>query len=280
MERERLTITLRQDILEQLDRKIDGYRLRNRSHAIEYFLSRELGGKLTRAVVLCGGRGVQLRPFTYELPKPMVPVKGRPLLEHILDGLRDQGIRDIVLTIDYLGDKIEQHFGDGGKFGVKLQYAKSTKPVGTGGSLRLAQALVGDQPFLVVYGDVLAKIDYQELIDFHAEHKKLVTMAVTSVADPSAAGSVSLRGPKVVAFTEKPKAGPTTSRLISAGVFVMNPEVVSKIPADASLVSLETDIFPSLIADSQVDGFVFDAPWYDVTTPESYERVLKEWQDS
>lgn len=279
MERERLTITLRQDVLEQLDRKIDGYRLRNRSHAIEYFLSRELGGKLTRAAVLCGGRGVQLRPFTYELPKPMVPVKGRPLLEHVIGGLRDQGIRDIILTIDYLGDKIEQHFGDGGKFGVKLQYVKSSKPVGTGGSLKLTKDLIGDQPFLVVYGDVLAKIDYQELIDFHAEHKKQVTMAVTSVADPSALGAVSLRGPKVVAFTEKPKAGPTTSRLISAGIFVMNPEVIQSIPDGDKLVSLEQEIFPNLIDVGQIDGFVFDAPWYDVTTPDSYERVLKEWQD-
>ena len=279
MERERLTITLRQDVLEQLDRKIDGYRLRNRSHAIEYFLSRELGGKLTRAVVLCGGRGVQLRPFTYELPKPMVPVKGRPLLEHVIEGLRDQGIRDIILTIDYLGDKIAAHFGDGGKFGVKIQYAKASKPIGTAGSLRLTKELVGDQPFLLVYGDVLAKVDYQELIDFHAEHKKLVTMALTSVADPSAAGAVSLRGAKVVAFTEKPKPGPTTSRLISAGIFVVDPEVIGKIPTGSSMASLEKDIFPGLIKDGQIDGFVFDAPWYDVSTPDSYERVLKEWHD-
>ena len=279
MERERLTITLRRDVLDQLDRRIDGYRLRNRSHAIEYFLSRELGGKLTRAVVLCGGRGVQLRPFTYELPKPMVPVKGRPLLEHVIDSLRDQGIRDIILTIDYLGNKIERHFGDGGKFGVKLQYAKSTKPIGTAGSLRLVKDLVGDQPFLVVYGDVLAKIDYQELIDFHTEHKKLVTMALTSVADPSASGAVSLRGAKVVAFTEKPKAGPTTSRLISAGIFVMDPQVITKIADGTKLVSLEQDICPGLIHESQIDGFVFDAPWYDISTPETYERALKEWTD-
>ena len=279
MERDRLTITLRQDVLEQLDRRIDGYRLRNRSHAIEYFLSRELGGKLTRAVVLCGGRGVQLRPFTYELPKPMVPVKGRPLLEHVIERLRDQGIRDIILTIDYLGDKIATHFGDGGKFGVKIQYAKANRPVGTAGSLRLVKELIGDQPFLVVYGDVLAKIDYQELIDFHTEHKKLVTLAVTSVADPSALGAVSLCGAKVVAFTEKPKAGPTTSRLISAGIFVVNPEVIGRIPANEKLISLEKDIFPKLIDDGQIDGFVFDAPWYDVSTSDSYERVLKEWEE-
>ena len=278
MERERLTITLRQDILEQLDRQIDGYRLRNRSHAIEYYLSRELGGKLTKAIILCGGNGLSLRPFTYELPKAMIPVKGRPLLEHTIEGLREQGIRDIVLTIDYLGDKIEQHFGDGSKLGVKIQYVRVEKPIGTAGSLKAAQDVAGSQPFLLLYGDVLARIQYQDLIEFHAEHKKLVTMALTSVADPSAMGVVGLRGSKVVAFTEKPKSNAAVSRLVSAGIFVMSPEIFAKLPTKTPL-SLEQDVFTKLVADEEVDGFVFDAPWYDVTTPESYERLLKEWKD-
>lgn len=279
MERDRLTITLRRDVLEQLDRTIDGYKLRNRSHAIEYYLSRELGGRLTTAVILCGGQGVHLRPFTYELPKAMIPVKGRPLLEHIIDGLRDQGIRDIVLTIDYLGDKIQQHFGDGAKFGVKITIVPAAKPVGTGGSLRTAAKRIGDQPFLLLYGDVLAKVDYRDLIDFHAEHKKLVTMAVTSVADPSASGAVGLRGARVVSFTEKPKAGPATSRLISAGIFVMDPKVIDAIPAKTGVVSLERDVFPALVKRDCIDGFVIDAPWYDISTPETYERALKEWSE-
>lgn len=276
MERERLTITLRQDILDLLDRRIDGYRLRNRSHAIEYYLSRELGGKLTRAVILCGGKGVKLRPFTYELPKPMIPVKGRPMLEHTIDMLRDQGIRDIVLTIDYLGEKIQEHFGDGAKFGVKIQYVQLQKPVGTAGSLKAARDAVGNQPFLLLYGDVLAAVDYQELIEFHANHKKLMTMAVTSHADPSAAGSVHLRGSNVVQFTEKPKTA-SHSRLISAGIFVMDAEIFGKLPTGAS-GSLEENVFPRLVEGAEIVGFVFDAPWYEVTTPESYERLLKEWQ--
>ena len=277
MERERLTITLRRDVLEQLDRQIDGYKLRNRSHAIEYYLSRELGGRLTKAVILCGGKGLSLRPYTYELPKAMIPVKGRPLLEHTIEGLREQGIRDIVLTIDYLGEKIEQHFGDGSKLGVKIQYIRLGKPVGTAASLRATKDVVGTQPFLLLYGDVLTKVLYQDLIDFHSEQKKLLTMALTSVADPSAMGAVSLRGSKVVAFTEKPKSNATVSRLVSAGIFVISPEIFAKLLAKTPL-SLEQDVFPKLIEDSEVDGFVFDAPWYDITTPENYERLLKEWR--
>jgi len=276
MERERLTITLRSDLVDLLDSRIDGYRLRNRSHAIEYYLSRELGGKLSRAVILCGGNGVQLRPFTYELPKALIPVKGRPLLEHTIDMLRDQGIRDIVLTVDYLGDKIEQHFGDGAKFGVKIQYVQLKKPAGTAGSLSAVENVIGTQPFLLLYGDVLASIDYQELIEFHANHKKLVTMAVTSHADPSAAGAVSLRGSKVVSFTEKPKTA-GHSRLISAGIFVMEPAIFATLVATKP-ASLEEMVFPQLVDKGEIVGFVFDAPWYDITTPESYERVLKEWK--
>jgi NDP-sugar pyrophosphorylase family protein len=279
MERDRLTITLRRDVLEQLDRTIDGYKLRNRSHAIEYYLSRELGGRLTKALILCGGTGVHLRPFTYELPKAMIPVKGRPILEHIIGELRDQGVRDVILTIDYLGEKIQQHFGDGAKFGVKFTYVPSAKPIGTGGSLRAAKSAIGDQPFLLLYGDVLAKVDYHDLIDFHAEQKKLVTMAVTSVADPSASGVVGLRGARIVSFTEKPNAGPATSRLISAGIFVMDPTVIDAIPAKAGVVSLERDVFPTLVKRDSINGFVIDAPWYDISTPETYERALKEWRE-
>ena len=124
MDRDRLTITLRKDILEKLDNLIDGVTLRNRSHAIESILERSLMPQVTQAVILAGGVGVNMRPFTYEIPKALIPVHGKPLVEYLIEELRDAGIRTIVMATGHLGDKIIDHFGNGSKFGVTIQYSQ------------------------------------------------------------------------------------------------------------------------------------------------------------
>ena len=113
MDRERVTITLRQDLLKKIDRLVDGVRVRNRSHAVEGILSRNLGVQPRTAVILAGGRGLKMRPFTDEMPKSMFPVHDKPILEHILLQLRDQGIQRVILLLGHLGEKIERYFGDG-----------------------------------------------------------------------------------------------------------------------------------------------------------------------
>lgn len=276
--RQRITITLRNDLLNSLDRTIDHQRVRNRSHALEVVLSKIFSQETRQAVILASGQGVNMRPFTYEIPKPLIPVKGRPLLEYSIELLRQHGITDIILTVSHLAAKIEQHFGDGGNFGVRIRYVRELKPSGTGGALLAAKAKLADDPFLVLYGDVLLDLDITEFLQSQQNMKAAIgTLALTSVADPSAYGAVKLRGSRIVEFSEKPPLSTNVSRLVFAGVAAFAPSVFDYFPKKSSL-SLEKDIFPKLIDEGRLYGYPFEGQWFDVSTPETYERVLKQWQ--
>lgn len=277
MDRDRLTITLRKDVVKQLDRTIDGFRIRNRSHAIEYYLSKGLGPKVNKVLILAGGRGIKMRPFTYEMPKSMIPVRNRPILEHVIEIIRSFDIRDIMISIDYLGDKIKGYFGDGSKFGVHITYAEGIKPTGTAVPLISAKTFMGNNPFILWHGDVLADIDLMDLINFHESHKGLMTMALTSVSDPSAYGAVKLRGDKIMDFKEKAGRGPEVSRVINAGIYIMNPKIIDYIP-NKPVSYLEKDVLPVLVKKGYLYGYVFAGQWFDVSTPDVYARALKEWK--
>lgn len=278
MDRERLTITLKKGLIKQIDNSIDGVRIRNRSHAIEYYLTKGLGPKVHKAFILAGGQGIKMRPFTYEMPKCMIPVRGRPILEHIIEKLRNFDIREIIISIDYLGDKIRDYFGDGNKFGVKITYIVENKPTGTATPLVIAKNYLGSEPFILWHGDVLADIDINDLVNFHETHKEIISMALTSVSDPSDYGAVKLRGSQIVDFKEKIGHGPEVSRLINAGIYIISPEVINYIP-NKSKSYLEEDVLPQLVKDNHIFGYVFAGQWFDVSTPEIYERVLREWKN-
>lgn len=277
MERKRLTITLRKDLLPQVDEIIDGVKIRNRSHAIEYLLIQSLRPRLKKAFILAGGEGIKMRPFTYEMPKCMLPVHNRPILEYIIELLRNNDIREIFILVGRLGEKIKNHFGDGSKFGVKINYLEEKKPEGTARPLLKIKKIMKNQPFLVMYGDVLAEIDLKEFFDFHQQQGGFATVALSSVAEPSAYGVVKLRGNKILGFEEKPKKSQELSHLVSAGVYILEPEVMDYV-LDKPYSMLEEDILPQLSQEGQLYGWSFEGQWFDVGTPEIYERVLKEWK--
>lgn len=276
MERERLTITLRKDLLYRIDDTIDGARIRNRSHAIEYLISSALPSKINKALILAGGEGVKMRPLTYELPKPMIPVKDKPILEYIIELLRDSEIRNIAIVAGPHSDKIKKHFQDGAKFGVKITYIEETKPSGTAAPLNKAKSFLGNDSFVLFYGDVLADINLREMIDFHKHSGKHMTMAITSVSESGDWGVINMRGHDIVKFTEKPhKEG--FSKLINAGIFVAEPEIFDYIPKKSHSM-LEEDVIPTLIEKSKIAGYNFDGLWFDIATPKIYEQALKYWK--
>lgn len=278
-QRERVTVTIRNDLLRGLDRMIDHHRIRNRSHALEVVLSRTLASETKQAIILASGEGTKMRPFTYEIPKPLIPVNGRPLLEYGIQLLHHYGINDIIITISHLAEKIKQHFGDGSKWGVRITYVQESKPSGTGGALRAAAAYLGDAPFLVLYGDVLLDLDVTEFLQTHQHLKAAVgTIALTSVADPSAYGAVRLRGTRVVEFSEKPVISSDVSRLVFAGCAAFDPSVFSFLTNKRGELSLERDVFPELIEQGRLYGYPFEGQWFDVSTPDVYEQVLKQWK--
>jgi NDP-sugar pyrophosphorylase family protein len=219
-----------------------------------------------RAVVMAGGYGTRLRPLTEEVPKPMLPIGGRPLLERIIEQLRQAGIHRVNLTTHYRADVITRHFGDGRDFGVEIRYVEESKPLGTAGALSLLEA--SEEPLLVINGDILTQMDFRMLLDFHREHHADMTVAVWPHEWQLPYGVVQLDGVTVTGISEKPRQ----RQFINAGIYLLNPDVCSYIPADRpydmpSLIS-------RLVAEGRrVVGFPVREYWMDIGKAEDYLKA-------
>lgn len=274
--KERLTITLDTDTLELLDTKIDGKKLKNRSHAIEVFLHRVLGNnRPKKAILLLGGKGTRFRPITYEVPKALLPVQGKTVPEHLIELFKKYNITDLIFSVGYKADKIKAYFGDGSKYGVKITYVEENEPLGSAGAIKLATELL-DETFIVTNGDEIKDIDLEEMFLFHKQNNALVTVALTTVKDPSAYGVAKLEGNKILEFVEKPKQENAPSNLINSGLSIWEPEALDIIPQGFTMY--EKDVFPKLAAKEKLFGYIFSGQWFDTGTPERYEKAIKEWK--
>ena len=277
MERERLTITLKKEIVNSVDRMVDGAKIRNRSHAIEYLLSKNFFSEKTKVVILTGGKGLKLRPFTYEMPKALLPIHGKPLLQHTIENIAKNGFKDIIISTGYLGNKIKEYFKDGSNFGVRITYIEHKgKETGTSGALLKVKKEIGKSPFILWYGDVLADVDLFDMLDFHKSNKALATMGITSVEKASDWGVVNLKGSNVINFIERPSKKISTSHLINAGVYVMEPEFLDHIPKNSK--GLEIDVLPKLAKRGELSGYSLCGQWFDVGSLTNYEKAVKEWK--
>ncbi len=277
MDRSRLTITLKQEVIKKLDEYIDGSRIRNRSHAIEYVLSKYFAPKIKKALILAGGKGQKMLPFTYEMPKAMIPVNGRPVLEHTIENLRRHDIRELVISLGHQGGKIKQYFGDGSKFGVRISYLDQGKSeTGTAAPIMQSKKFFGDASFLVYYGDVLADIDLDDMANFHLATGGIATLALAAVNKPADWGVVRLQGSRVYSFLEKPNQRRDLSNLINAGIYIFEPAIFKYLTPDAH--RLERDIFPRLVDQHKLFGYLFAGQWYDVGDPDVYKQAVKEWK--
>ena len=278
MQREKITITLRDDLLKKVDEIVDQDKIRNRSHAIEYLLSQSFLSNIDAALILAGGKGSKMKPLTEKLPKPLLPIQGKPILEHQIELLKACGIKEVSIVIGYLGEKIKQHFGDGSRFGVRITYIEQdAKEIGTGHALYLARNFLSSKRFCMLYGDILAEINLADCVEYHTTSNALATVALTSIKYPSFYGVAKLRGEKVVEFTEKPKEKDELSRVISAGIFCFEPEIFGKL-SPAKDLALERDVFPKLAKEGKLTGYLFEGKWFDIGTPEIYARAQKEWK--
>ncbi|MBD3204399.1 NTP transferase domain-containing protein [Candidatus Woesearchaeota archaeon] len=274
--KQRITITLEEEIINAVDRKIDGRKIKNRSHAIELFLSRALGENYPKkAVFLLGGKGTRLRPITYELPKALLPVQGKTVPEHLFDLFKKYNIRNFIFSVGYKSKKIEDYFGDGSKFGVNISYVEEKTRLGSAGALKLASPSL-NEPFIVTNGDELKEIDLEDMYYFHKENDALITVALTTVDNPSSYGVARLQGNKILEFVEKPDKDKAPSKLIHAGLSIWQPEALKFIPKGFSM--FEKNVFPKVAEEEKLFGYNFSGQWYDTGTPERYERALKEWK--
>lgn len=277
-EREKLTVTIKKNLFKKIDEIVDGRKIRNRSHATEYLIETGLGiGKIKKAIILVGGEGTRLRPFTYELPKALLPIQGKPMVLHVLEQLKLHGVSEVVMAIGYKGDKIKEFFGDGHNFGLSIKYVEEKKPLGTAGPLRLAKKYL-TETFYIVWGDILSHLDLTDFARCHKEYGGLATVALTTVSDPSRYGVAMLNGNKIVGFIEKPEKGKAPSNLINSGMAIMEPEIIKDYVPQKGKSMVEYDIYPKLAEEEKLYGYPFQGQWFDTGTHEAYEKAIKEWK--
>ncbi|HLC77431.1 MAG TPA: sugar phosphate nucleotidyltransferase [archaeon] len=273
---DRVTITIKKDILRRIDSMVDGNDIRNRSHAIENLLTKSLVKTgLDTALIMAGGEGVNLRPITYEIPKPLIPIRGKPILEHQLNLLKKHDVTNVILSVNYMNDKIRGYFGDGRRFGVDITYIEEEKPMGTAGAINLAKDYI-TKPFLLLNVDTLMNPNIYEMYEFHKKHKKLATVMLTTVSDPSHFGVVKMRGNQILKFVEKPNIKKAPSRLINAGLCVFDQQVAGMVPKRKMMIE---ELFSRLSREEQLMGFLHDGMTFDVGSAKGYERALKEWRE-
>jgi NDP-sugar pyrophosphorylase family protein len=216
-----------------------------------------------RALVLSAGEGQRLRPLTLHMPKPMVPVGGRPILEHLLALLQLHGIHDIAINLHYRPDAITEYFGDGRSFGVEIRYSHEERLLGSAGAARALDTFLTDT-FVVLYGDVLTNVDLSALVAQHRKTGAAGTIGLYEVSDPSRCGIVELDDAhRVRSFVEKPAPGTVTGNLANSGILVLEPSVLREIPPDAPF-DFGFDLFPKLLDlgvplyGARLDGYILD----------------------
>lgn len=220
-------------------------------------------------VIMAGGLGARLRPHTENCPKPLLPVAGKPMLEHIIERAKLEGFEHFILAIHYLGHMIEEYFGDGSRWQVRIDYLREQSPLGTAGAIGLLRPLP-EVPFVVTNGDVLTDIRYSELLDFHVRHEAVATMAVSLHEWQHPFGVVQTRGVHIVGFEEKP----VVRTHINAGVYVLDPAALNELGVD------EHCDMPTLFNRLQAKGlstvaYPMHEPWLDVGRPTDYEYADK-----
>jgi mannose-1-phosphate guanylyltransferase/phosphomannomutase len=226
-----------------------------------------------KAVVMAGGEGTRLRPLTSNQPKPMVPVVGKPCMEHILELLKQHGFEDVVVTLAFMPQAIRSYFGTGDTMGLAIEYSVEEQPLGTAGSVRLASDAL-DDTFLVISGDALCDVDLGALVTAHREREAAVTIGLKSVANPLEFGIVVTdEDGRIERFLEKPSWGQVFSDTINTGIYVLEPEVLKHVPPDRPF-DFSKELFPLLLEMGRpLYGHVLDGYWQDIGDLEQFRQA-------
>ena len=226
-----------------------------------------------KAVVMAGGEGTRLRPLTSNQPKPMVPIVGKPCMEHILELLGRNGFDDVIVTLAFMPQSIRSYFGDGESLGLSIGYSVEESPLGTAGSVRLASGKL-DDTVLVISGDALCDIDLARLVEFHKERGAAVTIGLKSVENPLEFGIVVTdEDGRVERFLEKPSWGQVFSDTINTGIYVLEPEVLKHVPTDRPY-DFSKELFPLLLEMGRpLYGMVCDGYWQDIGNLDDYRQA-------
>jgi mannose-1-phosphate guanylyltransferase/phosphomannomutase len=214
-----------------------------------------------------------------DVPKVMVPIGGKPLLEHHLELFKRQGIREFIVNLHFLPEKITSYFGDGSRFGVSITYSHEPELLGTAGAVKKMESELRGESFIVFYGDNLVRVDFAPLLEFHRIRQAQATVALFASPEPWTGGVVETdSNGRVLRFVEKPDRKQVSTNLISAGIFVLEPQVLDMIPA-GQFYDFGRDVFPKLLAESRpVYAMAPKAYIQDVGTPERLARAQRDFE--
>ena len=227
-----------------------------------------------KAVILAGGKGTRLKPYTTVFPKPLMPIGDKPILEIVIRQLKSHGFDGVIITVGHLAELIMTFFNDGSKYGIKIRYSREDKPLGTAGGLGLIKKEL-NETFLMMNGDVLTTLDFSDLINYHKRNGAIATIALNKRDVKIDFGVVKLDdGNSIVGYTEKPKI----DYLVSMGVYVFDPKVLEYIELNEYLDF--PDLIKKLISNGEiVKGYVYSGYWLDIGRPDDYERANREIEE-
>ncbi len=273
----RYSMTIDPSLMHKVDLLVDGTKFTNRSETAEFLL--KLGIEQFRpertALILCGGLETRVRPSSFSMPKPLLPIGYQALVEYQIEYLKRYEFDRIILAIGYLQEQIVRYL-DEHRLGVRLRFSFEKEPLDTGGAIRNAEPMISSD-FLTLNGDVIfSGLDLDKLIYAHKKSNSLATLVLARSRTPTRFGAVELDGEnRVVSFVEKPRKQPAGEVWVNAGVYVIRPSIFAKIPK-GKRISLELDVFPKLMREGTIFGYKHEGYWADVGTPEDYLRVQKD----
>jgi len=228
-----------------------------------------------KAIIMAGGRGSRLESLTNHCPKPMLPVLNQPILAHLLNLLKRHHIHEVIITVQYMADQIEDFFGDGRDFGLVIHYAREERPLGTAGGVKNAQPYLNKRPFLIISGDAITDIDLNQARQFHHAKRSLVTLILTKVDDPRPYGLVMTdQHGRIKHYQEKPTAEAILTNTVNTGIYIMEPSVLNMMEPNVAY-DFSYDIFPQLLAQNDpLFGYLAAGYWRDIGSRPHYQAAI------
>jgi len=220
------------------------------------------------AIILAGGLGSRLRPFTYSIPKPLIKVQRKPILEYTIENLVKHNIKNIILAVDYKSHKIQDYFKEGKELNANISYAHRTGHLGTGGAIKIASEGIKNT-FIIVNGDNVANYNWTKMLKEHKREKAKITLAILKQNDVSQYGVVKLKNKRIIEFVEKPKKGKEPSNYINAGAYILEPSILKDLPN--TRFSLEKDYFEKVVKNKKIIAFIHKGQWYPT---DNFERFF------
>jgi NDP-sugar pyrophosphorylase family protein len=273
--KERITITIDQDLLGNIDFYVDGNKIKNRSHAVELLVQKGLGlKKLRKAIILCGGKEVK-SGFLKNKRTAFVEVNKKRLLEYTLELLKKNGVEEVMIILSKEAKECEETFKDGKKYGLNIKYLYESHPMGTAGALKLAKDFI-TEAFILCNDDNLINLGITDMYQFHNDHNAIATIALTTAPNPHEYGVALVNGNKIYTFIEKPTKDNCPSNLINSGFCIFEPTILNYIPD--GFAKLEEDVFPKIISQDKLLGYPFAGQWFDVSKKDGYKKARERWK--